>query len=66
MGPAQEESRMSDDKMQMTKEKLPPDIRKSIERLIKGFDPKSQASITARTGATFTKLERPDALPEKK
>jgi len=49
---------MSDDKLRMTKTKLPAEVRRTIKGLTKDFDAPAQASIEGRAGGTFSKLER--------
>ena len=57
---------MSDDKMRMTKTRLPPEMRSTIDRLTKNFDQKSKNSINERANDTFIKIERADGLDQKK
>lgn len=55
----------NEDRLKMTKAKLPQDVRKTIGRLTKDFDAASKASIESRAGSTLTKLERADGKDKK-
>ena len=55
-----------DDKLKMSRTKLPAEMHSTIDRLTKNFDQRSKDSINERTNSTFVKIERADGLEKKK